>query len=272
LKKVWITYAWDDNQDGDVDFIAQEINGDNIHVQLDRWDITSSGRLWEQIDRYISNPEESDAWIFIASQKSLNSEKCKEEYYYALERALSSRTNKFPLITIFLSEVEQELLPSGIKIRLYVSIHDPDWKERVISAIENRAPSITHKELDPFVVKIYCGYSGERPNVIEVRPRAGTWAPFLSAIPETERSWVKPYLVWGPKDNPIQSAVLNNYRTELKRNGESWVMVADNPASPTHSYYFWCSKFPSEFLFGVNRKGGPHYIYRYQNDENFKSK
>ena len=129
MKSVWITYSWDDNKEGDIDFIAQEISKKDIDIKLDRWNLQTGKRLWEQIDNFISNEEETDAWIMIASSNSLGSEKCKEEYYYALERALEKRGSDFPIITIFLSEVDKELIPTGIKIRLYASINDSDWIE-----------------------------------------------------------------------------------------------------------------------------------------------
>ena len=91
MATVWLTYAWEDNKQGDVYFAAQELQRCGLTVKLDRWNISAGRRLWEQIEDFISNPEESDAWLLYATQASLQSEPCKEEFAYALDRALRTR-------------------------------------------------------------------------------------------------------------------------------------------------------------------------------------
>ena len=86
MAAIWITYAWKDNENEDVDFIAQELQLAGLTVQLDRWNIGAGKRLWEQIETFIVKPDQSDAWVLIATQNSLQSEPCKEEFSYALGR------------------------------------------------------------------------------------------------------------------------------------------------------------------------------------------
>ena len=112
----------------DVDFVAQELVRTGLTVKLDRWNIEAGKRLWQQIENFISNSEESDAWILYATQNSLGSEACKEEYSYALDRALHQRGTTFPIIGLFPSSVDDSLIPAGLRTRLCVSITDPDWK------------------------------------------------------------------------------------------------------------------------------------------------
>ena len=106
--KIWITYSWKDNKDQDVDFIAQELNVAGLEVKIDKWKIQAGKRLWEQIENFIQNEDECNAWIFFATINSLGSEACKEEYAYALDRALKSRGNNFPIIGLFQSSVDEE--------------------------------------------------------------------------------------------------------------------------------------------------------------------
>lgn len=61
MKTVWITYAWADNDHGDVDFVAQELKAAGLTVKLDRWNIEAGKRLWEQISHFIEAPDQSDA-------------------------------------------------------------------------------------------------------------------------------------------------------------------------------------------------------------------
>lgn len=36
MGKLWITYSWDDNKNGDVEYIAQELEKKGIEVRIDR--------------------------------------------------------------------------------------------------------------------------------------------------------------------------------------------------------------------------------------------
>ena len=47
MNKVWLTYAWADNENDDVDFIAQELRDFGSKVNLDRWNLNTGERLWE---------------------------------------------------------------------------------------------------------------------------------------------------------------------------------------------------------------------------------
>ena len=63
MATIWMTYAWNDNQNKDVEFLAQELQGAGLTVKLDRWNIGAGKRLWEQISSFITDPKESDAWV-----------------------------------------------------------------------------------------------------------------------------------------------------------------------------------------------------------------
>ena len=255
MAKIWITYAWDDNQHGDIDFIAQELEQAGLEVKLDRWNISAGQRLWEQIEIFISSPEQSDAWLLVATNNSLASEPCKEEYAYALDRALNIRGQNYPVIALFLGSVDQSLIPAGIRTRLYISITDPDWKERIVAAAEGRAYQIQRQQIQPFYIHVHRNQSGSKPIAIEVRPRAGVWAPFIAAIPMVEKEKVDPNIMIGPRDVPTNSGMLINCGEGVSPDGKMWVMSAGNQATPTESYYIWCKSMPSMLVFGDNEHG-----------------
>ncbi|HLB12779.1 MAG TPA: hypothetical protein VJO15_07470, partial [Dehalococcoidia bacterium] len=50
----------------DVDYVAQELRGAGLDIRIDRQQIRAGLRLWEQIDRFISQPAECDAWMIYA--------------------------------------------------------------------------------------------------------------------------------------------------------------------------------------------------------------
>lgn len=267
MATVWITYAWNDNNDSDVDFIAQELERIGLSVKLDRWNVEAGKRLWQQIENFITNPNESDAWILVATQNSLGSEACKEEYFYALDRALHQRGSTFPIISLFTSTVDDNLIPAGIRVRLYVSITDPDWKERIKATAEGIPLSIEHPQVLPYTLKIYQPKPNSRRYTIEVRPRAGVWAPFVAAIPEAEKDVLDADIIWGPKDGPPRQVIMNKPIPDKfpSDDGKWWMMAALNEASPTQSYYIGCDGLPSQILFGIYKSGGePLTLYHHR--------
>lgn len=263
MKRVWITYSWLDNEDSDVEFIAQQIGTQGFDVRMDRWDITAGRRLWEQIERFISHTEESDAWVFYATQNSLGSEPCKEEFAYALQRALSSRTEHFPLIGLFPSAVEKDLIPAGLSTRLYVSLEDKDWLERLAASINGQKPNISREHLEPFSYKIHPTNNDQFNYVFEVRPRAGSWAQPFIAVPshEVERTrWIMPVTakVAGSGRVPLFNNFSNLHCTTTS-NGDWSVCIADDDATPSKSIYLYLKELPASIAFGSSINGNPNF-------------
>ena len=252
INSVWITYAWDDNKDGDVDYTAQELIRAGLDVKLDRWNLSAGKRLWEQIETFIQDSSKSNGWLLYATQASLGSEKCKEELAIALDRALEERGNNFPIIALFPGSVDNELIPASIKIRLFVSTTDPDWKERIVAAVQGRQATITRPQIEPYALTVH--QDGEQ-YVIEVRPRAGTWSPFLAGIPIDEKEAVSPRLSHGSVKRIPRSTILMSTGEGTSNDGKLWITFAGNEATPTQSYYIFCKKLPSLLIFGIN--GGP---------------
>lgn len=58
MSNIWITYAWADNQDDEVNFIAEELARSGTTIKLDRWNILAGKRLWPQFEKFICSPEE----------------------------------------------------------------------------------------------------------------------------------------------------------------------------------------------------------------------
>ena len=262
MSSVWITYAWADNKERDVDFAAQELIGAGLDVKLDRWDLIAGKRLWEQIEHFIQDTSLSDSWLLYATQASLGSEKCKEEFSYALDRALENRGGDFPIIALFPASVDDALIPAGIKTRLFVSLTDPDWKERIVAAVERRKPDISKPQIEPYAIKIH--KSGKQ-FIIEVRPRAGSWSPFIACVPKEEKDRVSPHLHYGVANRPpsgIIMTMLTGYREGLSNDGRLWFISAANEATPTQSYYLFCQSLPSFFIFGVEGSS-PQYQVRF---------
>lgn len=257
MKKLWITYSWKDNQEKDVEFLAQEIFRSGIEVKLDRWILSAGKRLWEQIDNQISSSENSDAWAIFATQNSLGSEPCKEEVAYALQRALEFRGKEFPLIGIFPGPVENSLIPLAIKTRLHVSLSDPDWLERINAAVTGKSLNVAANVISPYSIQVHNRPDGKY--AIEVRPRAGVWAPFFIAVPSFEKERVNPHILRGPKGKPPFGGMLTNSGEGFDPTNQWWVVFAGDEATTTMSYFCICDHLPTKFAFGVNNDQ-PQYL------------
>jgi hypothetical protein len=259
MAAAWLTYSWADNRDHDVDYIAQELTRAGLTVRLDRWDLQAGRRLWEQIGNFISDPCGVDAWIIYATANSLGSEKCKEELYYAVDRALATRTESFPVVALFQSVAEIDLLPPALKTRLNVSLEDPQWTERIVAAAEGRQSSIDRPEIGPYAIAFHRSSSRY---FVEIRPRAGVVSSFFAAIPVDERDAVGRSIVPGPSGR-IPSACMVMGPQEFRRETEDgawWVMTACNQATPSTSYFLQCRELPSRIAFG--ELGSRRYIWR----------
>jgi hypothetical protein len=260
MPTIWLTYAWDDNAQCDVDFVVQELVCVGVQVHLGHWNIRANGRLWEQIERFIREETGSDAWLIYATQNSLGSKASKEEFSYALDYAFNRRGGNFPVIVLFPGGVDKSLIPAGNRACLNVSLIDPKWKERVKAAAEERTPSLARPQLEPFTIQVHRDRSAAGHGfAIEVRPRAGTWSPFFAAVPLSEKGRVLPRIMQGPRGQVPQGGALPSTGEAPSSNDAWWVMFAQNEATPTQSYYIHCNELPSRLAFGL--KGGqPQFI------------
>ena len=205
MPTIWLTCLWDDNKDGDVDFVAQELIRAGVTVKLHRWNPRAKRSLWDQIKEFISDPEMADAWAVFATRTGLGSELCQRQLAGAFRHVVSVRGDAFPVIALFPSPVVPDLIPGDISMRLNVTLTDPDWKERL-----GLAASMEVQEVMPYALHVHEGVGpvGYR-YAIEVRPRAGTWAPFIAAIPIAERTKVIPDLRLGPEGQVPDVSVVN---------------------------------------------------------------
>lgn len=249
MANVWLTYSWADNKDHSVDFIAQELTRAGLTVHLDRWDLEAGRRLWEQIADFISDPTQTDAWIIYATSNSLGSERCKEELYYAVDRALDTRDDPFPVAALFPSVAEIDLLPPALKIRLNVSLEDSHWTERLVAMAEGRQPSVDRPEIGPYSISFHRSSSR---HFVEIRPCAGVISRFFAAVPADENDVVDPSIVPGPSGLiPSASCVVDPREFYREADGERWwVMTARNQATPSMSYFLQCREIPSRIMFG----------------------
>lgn len=176
--KLWLTYAWKDNQDQDVDHIIAELRAKGLEVRYDRVQLLAGRRLWDQIDQAINDPTTA-AWAMLVTPNSLQSEPCQEEIAYALDRTLRSRGHAFPLIGIFPSEIDRTLIPSALATRLYVNLRDPEWAQQIYDAV-NGSKSVQPTSPPSYALHMH---TVQGKPAVEVWPRSGRWYPFVALVP-----------------------------------------------------------------------------------------
>lgn len=250
--KLWLTYAWKDNETADVDFVCQELERQGLTVRFDRVELNAGRRLWPAIDQYITDPAESDAWALYTTKTSLQSEPCQEELSYALERALGSRGSNFPLIGIFPRPVDRELIPSAIATRLYVTLRDPDWAKRIAASLTGDALP-RPAPVENYVLDIHELADGGL--AIEVRPRAGRWYPAVVRISDE----VEFGMVWqAPSGGPPNRGASLTRALPSEPGYRSMMLL--QAIDPLTSMYAYVDRLPRYFEFGSQAE---HFIVRF---------
>jgi TIR domain len=249
MKKLWVTYGWKDNETLDVDFILQELRRVGIDTSYDRRKLITGQPLWDQIDQQITNPANSDAWAFVVSKHSLESKPCREELNYALQRALEKRGNTYPLIGIFVEEIDPTIIPSAIRTRLYVNTASSEGLERVRAGVMKEQPNIVYRDVAPYYIKLHRSQSAY-PLIVEARPRTGTWNPCVALVPLAEKGVLYGVLVRANGKVPRMSVM--SFVEGGWPGGELWSSgPADTEAAtPTMSMYVFLKSVPTRLLVG----------------------
>lgn len=243
--KLWLTYAWVDNDDGQVDFVVQSLEAEGVEVRLDRRQLVAGNRVWPQIDEHIGDPTQSDGWAIFVTRASLLSEPCREELSYALQRALERPGGyAFPMIGIFPEPLDGSLIPAALRTRLYVNLGDPEWAARVATGIGR---TTSEPARDGEVPYNFIPHVRGSHQIVEIRPRAGRWTPFVALVPEAEQE-ILLGIEHGPSGTPPEATLLFD-TADVEAPGYRGKRIG-NVVDPLHSAYVRLSATPRELMFG----------------------
>jgi hypothetical protein len=248
--KLWITYAWADDRDGDFSYLVQELRDIGVEAAYDRISLIPGRALWQQIaDRISSN--DLSAWAYLLTRASLESKACREELAYALERALQSRNRDFPLIGL-LHGISIADVPTPLRVRLCINLADGNWRESVLAAVQNRPPALSIESNSPYVWTVHQPYRPVPNTVaIEIRPRFGEIHYWRASIPfGTE------IVAWGP--GPAGGGAISMVRTMVVEGGDgqvnsrrfAWFGTGDRLTSGTSAYLIFPGNLPDLVGFG----------------------
>jgi hypothetical protein len=254
MAKLWLTYAWKDNEDQDVDHVVQELRRVGLDVGFDRAHIIPGQRLWSQIDQGISDPQ-TDGWAILVTENSLSSEPCLEELAYALDRALRTRGADFPLIGIFPASIDRTMIPSAIATRLYVNLRQSNWARLVADGVEKRRPTAAAQSIVPFVA---CIHNMDGQEVLEARPRSGRWYPGVIGVPKSGPVKVK-MVMPGPSGHPTMTGMVSSGSGE-SNDGQWTYTVAYHAVDALNALYVtFDMPLKGQISFGGGQEGGIYF-------------
>ena len=180
--RVWITYAWKDEEDGDFSYLVQNLERAGIEAEYDKVSLVPGLRLWDQIGERILDPT-TDGWASLLTPNSLASQACQEELAIALDRCLRERS-EFPLIGL-LHQISVSDAPPALRTRLCVDLAQPNWPEQVKAGLERRPPSPQGETRQGRVMALHHPYQGDENHVaVEYRPRFGSIVNWIILVPD----------------------------------------------------------------------------------------
>lgn len=252
--RLWITYAWLDNVEGNFNYLVQELERTGIPALYDKIALIPGRRLWNQIAEKISK-ESLSGWAYLITPNSLSSEACKEELSYALQRALETKGDVFPLIGL-LHEVSIKDVPSPLRVRLCVNLANPDWIEEIRAGIVGQPPRRTPQQLSPLIVKIHKPYLGDSSKLaVEFRPRFGELNYWRIAYPSSNPRHIM--CGPGPANGYGISSVMQSYiEGKVVVGGVEMNFVGcGNALSPsTSAYIVFKGGLPQKLFFGQSKE------------------
>lgn len=252
---LWLTYAWSDNDEGDFDYLVQELKSNGITSIYDKISLIPGRKLWTQISERIERGSLS-AWVYLITPNSIASPACQEELAYALQRALDTKGEEFPLIGL-LHNVSIRDVPLALRVRLCVNLANPDWIEEIRAGVEGVPPSRKTQMQLPYIVKIHEGYLNQaNQNAIEIRPRFGELVYWRLAFPSDGPQPIH----WGAgpsNGGGISSMQIGTITGEYDNIGGTPMkfMGAGSSLSPSISAYaVFEGSLPKKFFFGKSNE------------------
>ena len=252
---LWHTYAWSDNDEGDFDYLVQELKSNGILSIYDKISLIPGRKLWVQIADKIEK-ESLSAWAYLITPNSITSSACQEELAYAVRRALDTKGNEFPLIGL-LHNVSIQDVPLALRVRSCVNLANPDWIEEIRAGVEGVPPSRKTQTQLPYIVKTHDRYFNQvNQNAIEIRPRFGEIAYWRLAFPSDGPQPIH----WGAGSSNgggISSIQIGTITGEYDNIGGvpmKFIGAGSSLSPSTSAYAVFEGSLPKRFFFGKSNE------------------
>jgi hypothetical protein len=235
MATVWITFATEDNVDGDVDYLAQEISKAGLRTRQHPLFPGEDDKIDRLMPAFLARPDQCDAWILYASHRTLEDGR-GERIGQALQKAHDKR-GPFPAVGIFR---QSNVAADAGKLPLTYGLpaDDPEWRKHLGNALTVDMSARAETGLHSYLAKLLPSAPQPFRYMFEFRPKMGRWNTFLFAILPEERAAVAPEI------RPFE------FDEGFSDDAEWYFQVGRTPATPSTSYFVVMKEMPSRMAFG----------------------
>jgi hypothetical protein len=233
-----------DGEDIDFSDFARQLKAAGLEASYDSIALAPGEALWERIAPWITCGEIMGCAYILTPGNTRNP--VGGELVAALERAHTERGGGFPL-TGLLHGLSAENLPLPIKLRPWIHLADPNWRERLKNSFNRRAP----EDASEFQWTIHNPYMGNASQTaIEVCPRSEVVRCWRFAVPSSVRP-----VRWGHGSSgggdisPVKFSVTRG-AGRLKNVDITWFGSEDTLSPSESAYLVFHGALPDFVCFG----------------------
>lgn len=244
--RIWLTYAHADNKEGDFSYVVQQLEDAGVECVYDRAVIVPGHYIWRSIADEIDGGI-LDAWAILVTKASLNSQGCLEELEYAVNRAIKTKGQTFPLIGL-LHNVSPSDLPASLQVRLCVSLQSETWREEVLTGLQQGKPFFDPQKETTYVWKIHPNLGADKDILgVEIRPRFGSLTNWRILVPKEIEIYAWGHAAAGGSDPSTSRRDTVNGDTTIER-GICNIVGAGDYLTPSISAYVYFQPPYPEFV------------------------
>jgi hypothetical protein len=232
MATVWITFATEDNVDGNIDYLAQEISQCGWKTRMHPMFPGEDDKIDRLMPAFLARPEQSDAWILYGSDKALEHGRAAR-IRVAMERALGAR-GEFPAVGLFPGAPD-----TSLQLTHTVGMHDDDWRTQLGEALGCDLRERKGGVVPGYVATVNVVSGEDYRYVFECRPKMGRWTSFVFAVLPEEKARVAPKIL-GDADA----------EEGFSEDAQWYFQVSRRTGTPAESYSVLLRELPSRLAFG----------------------
>lgn len=259
--KLWISYAWVNNEEKDFAYLASHLATRNIETAYDSIRLAPDDHLSKRIIQRLQSIG-FDGWICILTPQCITRREYTNELTSAIDQTKLHMGARFPIAGLMYG-IAGHHLPPILRLLPCVSLGDPDWNERIrclFSTFRATPCQSSAQNETRFIWKVHPVRSGDGDlTLIEVRTRGEFIPEWRFAVPKTCR-----LIRWGQGNSGGRE--ISRVRFEEAygsgRYGKSevlWFGAANTISNSESAYVLFSGKLPDFICFGPaqNKSGIP---------------
>lgn len=239
-------------EERDFKYLVAQLREANIEATYDSLRLQPDVRLGQRIVQRLLSVG-FDGWMYVLTHQLLTRGTSADELIEAIEETRRQIGPGFPMVGLLYGVAAQHV-PLVLRVRPCLSLGDPDWKRRLLQALQQCAPECGNgaaPEETLFNWKIHPCYGGDPSmTAIEVAPRHESIPYWRFAIPKPARAtrWGVG-AAGGGEISPIKFAVARG----SGRYGScdvTWFGAANSVSDTESAYVVFCRPLPDFVCFG----------------------